>query len=155
MSETHYRLVLNFFYFLLLDEAMAISAAFKAVQKIQRKIKKRSGDQEFNAFIDEVLIKTIVDVYALYRSRKQPLQLAPPKSDWIVSRPEFLIAWKEFMRRADPLFSEMLILHFILGYKPSIIASALSLPEGTVTFRLGRGLESFAESSVIKTLAPR
>jgi DNA-directed RNA polymerase specialized sigma24 family protein len=155
MSETHYRLVLNFFYFLLLDEAMAISAAFKAVQKIQKRIKNKPSDESYSALLDKSIIKTITEVYTLYRTRKQNIQLAPPKSDWSVSRPEYLIAWKEFMRRADPLFSEVLILHYILGYTPQLIADSLGMPVGTVTFRLGRGLESLGDSSVIKSLVSR
>jgi DNA-directed RNA polymerase specialized sigma24 family protein len=154
MNEIHYRLVLNFFYFLLLDEALAISAAYKAIKKFKRLTKSKTLAAN-SIEVSDALIKTIIKIYTQYRTHKQIVNLPPPKSDWKIPKTEYMIAWKEFMRRADPLFSEMLVLHFILGFKPETIAHALDLPTGTITFRLGRGLESLAESSVIKTLAPR
>ena len=150
LNETHYRAVLNFFYFLLLDEAMALSASFRAIKKIQKKMKKKPVPD-----IDKVLISVSASVYELYRTHKQTVPSAPPKSDWKIPRQEYLIAWKEFMRRAEPQFSVALVLNYILKYKPKIIAEALELPEGTINFRLGRGLESLAQSSVIKTLVSK
>jgi DNA-directed RNA polymerase specialized sigma24 family protein len=144
LTEAHYRAVLNFFYFLLLDEGMAISAAFKTMKQVQKITAKKESPP-----VNVALIKTMCAILDKYKEKQIAGAGTPPHSDWKSSKQEYLVAWKEFMRRSELPVSVALVLRYILDYSPQLIAQALEIPEGTVYFRLGRGLESFGDSPVL------
>jgi DNA-directed RNA polymerase specialized sigma24 family protein len=76
--------------------------------------------------------------------KNHPSKGNPAKSDWKSPDTEALGSWKDYLRRSDPKSAEALVLHYILNYSVDDISKALSVPEGTIYFRLGRGLEAFA-----------
>jgi len=150
LTEAHYRAVLNFFYFLLQDEGMSISASFKTIKQIQKTISKNEY-----LLLDVVVIKTMYEVLNKYLEKHKMSAGAPPRSDWKSPKPEYLIAWKEFMRRSEMPSSIALVLRYILDYPPNVIAEALEVPIGTIYFRLGRGLESFDQNSILKAMVKK
>lgn len=142
-TEAHYRAVLNFFYFLLLDEQAAVNAAVKTIATAQKFLK---DDSQKNK--DVILIQTMVRILDKYRhkyvSKALPAGRTSIPSEWDIPKPESLVLWKEFLRRGDMDMADVLVLRYILRYPPAVIAEALNVPEGTVFFRIGRGLEFFA-----------
>ena len=140
LTEAQYHSVLNFFYFLLLDEAMALGASIKAITRIQKIMKKNPESQ-----IETVLISSVVDVFEKYQEHKEVVPTAPPpKSDWHVTKLEYLVAWKEYMRKAEPQFSVALVLRYVLGFQTDVISRAIDVPDGTIHFKFnGSAGQSF------------
>jgi hypothetical protein len=145
LTEAQYHAVLNFFYFLLLDEGLALNAAYKSVKIMQN----RMTDLRSQEKADAILISVISEVFHKYKKRHATLHsvVQPPKSDWKTPSRESVGAWKEYMRRSTDEAPETMVLHYILNFPVAVISEGLNIPEGTVYFRLGRGLEGFAQGS--------
>jgi DNA-directed RNA polymerase specialized sigma24 family protein len=150
LSEAHYRTVLNFFYFLLLDEGMALNASYKAIKRANRDLEKESGLKT-----EVILIRALHAVLKNSLAHKKAAVSTPPQSDWRISKPENALVWREYIRKADQDSSTVLVLRYILGFPSALIAEALGLPEGTVMYRLGRGLEALACSPALAVLEGR
>lgn len=144
INEAHYGAVLNFFYFLLLDEGLALNASYKTAKIAQTKLKEIPQSQSTPA-----LIAVMSDVFHKYQKRHDFLKNStqPPKSDWKVPNRDSMGAWREYMKHATDDSPETLVLRYILEYPVETIAEGLGIPEGTVYFRLGRGLETFSQVS--------
>jgi DNA-directed RNA polymerase specialized sigma24 family protein len=137
LNEAHYEAALNYFYFLLMDEGSALHSALRAVQAVQKKAKTVQGKE-----IDLILIKEMASILQKVLKKNQP-KSNPAKSDWKTPNAESLASWKDYLRRSEPESAEALVLRYILNYSVKEISKALGVPEGTIHFRLGRGLESF------------
>jgi hypothetical protein len=59
---------------------------------------------------------------------------------WVVSEALDLQAWWSFTARADQVESEAVLLSRVLGFTDSEIAAGLGVTDGTVRYRVGRGL---------------
>ena len=148
LTEAHYGAVLNFFYFLLLDEGLALNAAYKATKIAQKKLVEIEPAQA-----DRVLISVMSGLFHKYKKHHRTLHsvLQPPKSDWKTPNRDYLGAWKEYMRRSTDDSPETLVLHYVLNYPISTISKGLEIPEGTLYFRIGRGLENFSHGSFLQS----
>lgn len=151
LEDSHYASILNFFYFLLLDEGLAINASYKTAKMIQKKLKEPIEG------VDHVLISTMSEVFHKYQKRHDSLKTStqPPKSDWKIPDLDAMGAWKEFMRRATDDSPEALVLRYVLQYPVKTISEGLNIPEGTVYFRLGRGLENFSRGAYLQSLVKK
>lgn len=138
LNEAHYEAALNYFYFLLMDEGPSLHSALRAVKAVQKKQKAAQGRE-----IDQALIKEMSSILQKILKKGQPPKGNPAKSDWKAPNSEALGSWKDYLRRSEPESAEALVLRYILNYSVKDISKALSVPEGTIYFRLGRGLESF------------
>src|SRR5579884_2263702 len=104
LTEAHYAAVLNYFFFLLGDEALALNAAFKTTQRVQRKIRKTPKDP-----VDVILIREASFVLKKWRKKRNHGAGAPPKSDWKISNPDSHAAWKEFLKLQEIDTAEILV----------------------------------------------
>lgn len=148
VTETHYRALLNFYFFLLVNEGMTVAVSHRAANYVQKQLTKEPSQK-----IELLLIRTMVKFLEKYRSSRIHVGGTPPKSDWKVKNSQFVVGWKEFLRTCESQYSVILVLRYLLSYQPQIISEALDIPVGTVYFRLGRGLEAMAKSAPIQTLA--
>ncbi|MCC6277842.1 MAG: hypothetical protein IT289_08020 [Oligoflexia bacterium] len=149
LTEAHYRAALNFFYFLLLDEGLAISAADRVMRSTHRLVARTPVAKP-----DVILIGQLAKIFDSYQRRRGKIQTSPPRSDWKSSDPETLLAWKEFIqKRGREEFSVALTLHYLLGFSIEDLAEGLGVPEGTILHRLGRGLEQFSTTPFIQKKA--
>ena len=139
-TEAHYEAVLKFFYFMLLDEGLALTAALDAVKRIQKTLKK-----ERTANIELVMIQTMNSVLNSYRrSRKNYVLSTPARSQFKISNLDHLVQWKEFMKKGDDDLAVAVVLRYILGYKPELMSEGLQVPMGTVFYRIRHALETIA-----------
>jgi DNA-directed RNA polymerase specialized sigma24 family protein len=139
LNEAHYEAALNYFYFLLMDEGSSLHSALRAVKLVQKKHKAIQGKE-----IDQALIREMSLIFQKVLKKNQPPKGNPAKSDWKAPNSDALASWKDYLRRSEPESAEALVLRYILNYSIKDISKALSVPEGTIHFRLGRGLEAFA-----------
>ena len=139
IGEAHYESALNYFYFLLMDESASLQCALRTIRLFQKKLK-----QNPTLKADSLLISVMSAV--LHRAYKKQFVVtsATPKSDWKTPDADTLSSWREYLKRSEPDSAEALVLRHILGYTVKQIAEALLVPEGTIYFRMGRGLEVFA-----------
>ena len=142
LTEAHYEMALNYFYYLLMDESVAINCALKALQLYAKNNKSNIAGEN----VDEALIQVLSKVLHKRIKKKWLASGAPAKSEWKPPNSEVLAQWKEYLRHSDFDASETLVLRYVLGFPAKSIARALELPEGTIYFRISRGLEVFAGS---------
>jgi len=131
------RAALNFFYFVFLDETVALQAATTVAHRLHRKSRKaeKSGSSS-----DETLIQEVVrsaKAFAKHLHRVKPRKLP---GGWSQLPVEEMTAWREFARDADQEILMTATLHLLLGFSPSVIARSLGITEGTVFYRSGRAL---------------
>lgn len=150
VTEAQYEAVLKFFYFLLLNEATTLGVAFRTIKSIKKEVTKQPNIQ-----MDIVMISNMVENLDKYHSSRIPLVSNPSKSDWKIPKPQYLVAWREFLRNCDRQYTVVLVLRYILGYPAEIIAEGMNIPTGTVFFRLNRGLEIMAKNPALQAVARR
>jgi DNA-directed RNA polymerase specialized sigma24 family protein len=138
-SEAHYEAALNYFYFLLMDEGSSLQCALRTVRLFQKKLKRNP-----NLNVDQLLISVMSAVLHQAYKKQFVVTSSTPKSDWKTPNSDTLASWREYLKRSEPDSAEALVLRHILGYPVKVISEALSVPEGTIYFRLGRGLEVFS-----------
>ena len=144
LVEAHYRTVLNFFFFQLSDEQMAVSASVKAIRRFRSRSKGLSTEAQ-----ELLLIDSMSKVLSQLKGHRHAVLHVSPRSDWSVKRTDYLLAWREFSRKVGTEVSEILVLRYLLRYDIAQISQALGVPEGTLLYRLGRGLESFSQTPTL------
>lgn len=148
-NEAQYSSVLNFFYFLLMDEPKIIAAATKTIKNVEAHHKKHPEEK-----ISIVLIREMNRVLKKIKKRAQVGgAISSSKLNWDHKHAENLVVWKEFLRHEDPDLSEILVLRYILDFNADLISEALQLPIGTVLYRINRGLQAMTETSGLKLMA--
>lgn len=140
LGDAHFEAALNYFYFLTLDEPVAVQLAIKTIQNLKKKIKSQP-----QAKIECLLIAELSIQLRRPMHRHFLLSSSLPKKRWKIKHPEVFSKWKEYFRHGDLDFSETLVLKYILKFSVADIAQAIGTPEGTIYFRLGKGLEAFSK----------
>jgi DNA-directed RNA polymerase specialized sigma24 family protein len=140
LGDAQYEAALNYFYFLTMDESAAVNLSLKTVRQVQRKIKSDPTPK-----VNQLLIKVMAHQLRKMHSRHFLMGSTLPKSDWKISNSEIYSQWKQFLRHSDIDSSETLVLRYILKFPVDVIAQGLEIHEGTIYFRLGKGLESFSK----------
>ena len=137
LQESHYRHILNFFYFLFLDETMALQASTSAAHKLQKQARKSA---KANVSLDVELIRIVryVARHFTKNTRRQPARKL--LDAWTVPPVSAQNAWRELVRDADTEIVMTAIAHLLLGYDEATIGQAWSITEGTVLYRSGHAL---------------
>lgn len=136
LNDSEVRALALFFFFACLDETRAKEAASKAADEFERM---RRKDANLDSTIGVVSASSnIWDEYRARISRGRPRYSAD--SGWILPENVDMGHWKEFQKSApeDELVSVIWV--HILGYSEEVVARALGLTEGTLRYRVGRGL---------------
>jgi hypothetical protein len=134
------KLALNFYYFLLCDEALAIMAATRAM-KTFKKISAKLPEANKDILLVKELVRHFNKIKTKMNSSKLGGALTVAKSEWEIPKAVPFSQWKEYIKKSDGLCDDVLVLRYILNFPTNVIAEAMNVPEGTVLFRLGRGLE--------------
>lgn len=126
--------VAKYFFFTALDERVSFSASLKVLSELKAN---NWLENENRARWVEVLTKW-----------KPKLPAIPPKAwsdtpsdkGFVFPRGFDLSLWISFQSAADPIEVEAVLLSKVLGFSDSEIATGLKTTEGTVRYRVGRGL---------------
>lgn len=137
LNEEQVEKVALFFYYTFLDELKAHAATTKTLQKIQSlKIGSFTDEEFLSAFIKEtdLFIKkygaTVNTTGLSYSSGHIDI---PEGSNWG--------PWFEFRRLGNQREFLAVLYNVILKIPVHTLAASLGLPEGTIRFRIGRGLK--------------
>jgi hypothetical protein len=126
--------VAKYFYFFSLDEQITFSASLKALAEIKS-----------NDWLDLKFRSEWIAVLTKWKPRLQYLH----KKKWTgfpdekgISVPKNLDinGWNHFVNNADQVEVEAVLLSRILGFSDQEIAQGLAVSQGTVRYRVGRGL---------------
>jgi hypothetical protein len=128
-----------FFYLLTLDDKLATEATRKALELMQvRGNKKIVPSQESEV---ELMLKCCLEEWFKLRPRlhKDQTQVTTTTA---LRWPEHLDLnpWKEFQKRApEPELIAVACVH-VLGFSEATLARCLNLTDGTIRYRIGKGL---------------
>lgn len=139
VTSAHAKLALNFFFLLLSDEPLAITAASQAIHGYKKKleIEKNSGE----ALLISEMLKTLAKIKSKAKYKQVVGSHSLPSSEWKVPQPQSLSRWKEYLHKSDGQSEVVLVLRYVLDVPVKVISEAMRIPEGTVMYRIGRGLE--------------
>lgn len=150
MSEPLTHKFSMFFFWAFLDDKMAIENSSKAYELFKNK--KTESPVEIIRVLHKVWIKESPG-YVRSKSRINS------SSGWVFKKQINFAPWGQFLKSASPDEIEVTIFAQILNFKIEEIAAGLSLPEGTIRYRLGKALrklgaaiEGFENSSEIRGL---
>lgn len=136
MGDSEVRAFALFFFFACLDEYRAKDAASKAADEYERLLRR---DSSLDPAVGVVLASS--KIWGQYRSR---ISRGRPQfssdSGWLLPDQVDLGHWKEFQKSApeDELLAVIWV--HLLGYSEARVSQALGLTEGTLRYRVGRGL---------------
>ena len=135
LDESVLRAVSLYFYLSLPDEKRAHSASISAINKIQK-----LPSSTNRAMIVNILHR-IRPKAMRFRVRFWPFKKG--EVTWVMPNPKLdLQIWRNFTQRAVAEESEAVLFSRILGFTDSEIAAGLNVSEGTVRYRVGRGLRT-------------
>lgn len=142
VTSAHAKLALNFFFLLLTDEPLAITAASQAIDGFRKKleIEKNTGE----ALLISEMLKTLEKIKSKSKYKQVVGSHSLPSSEWKVPHPQSLSRWKEYLHKSDGQSEIVLVLRYALDVPVKVISDAMKIPEGTVMYRIGRGLELLA-----------
>ena len=122
-----------FFYFMFLDEVKAQNATIRAIRKIRRLA---DSDGVKPGTVVEVAHSEATRSFRGARATGLAVSsghiLLPKNSDWG--------PWFEFRKLSDFKEFEAVLLHQVLGFSAEEIAEGLTVPVGTIRYRVGHGL---------------
>ncbi|MFN7727681.1 MAG: RNA polymerase sigma factor [Bdellovibrio sp.] len=136
MGDSEVRALALFFFFASLDEYRAKETASKAADEYERILKK---DPKIDPAVGVILAS-----YKVWIQFKSKIPRGRPQfsneSGWLFVDKIDLGHWKEFQKTAPEDELLALIWVHILGFSEEQVSRALGLTEGTLRYRVGRGL---------------
>lgn len=150
MDSTEIQKIALFFFYSILDEKRTIEAASQAYSFYMSLSKK-----EPHLAKNIILIKSLSKVWEsiktrIYRGRPQ----FSYEAGWSFFKDTDLGPWIEFQKKASDELLMAVIYSHILKFTDAEISQALELTEGTVRYRVGRGLSYLGSMIDPKTQIP-
>ena len=136
MGDSEVRALALFFFFASLDEYRAKETASKAADEYERLLKK---DPKLDPAVGVILAS-----FKIWNQFKSKISRGRPQfsneSGWLFPERVDLGHWKEFQKTApeDELLAVIWV--HLLGFSEEQVSKALGLTEGTLRYRVGRGL---------------
>lgn len=126
--------VAKYFFFLCFDERLSFSAGLSVLNDL--KVRNRLDIEHRSHWVQALhLMKP-----KLTRVRPRNWSETPTQQGFILPGDFDLSAWVSYMNAADPDEVEALLFSRILAFSDREIAQGLGVTEGTVRYRVGRGL---------------
>lgn len=139
MNEAQIRSVALFFFYTFLDKDLALRATVEALRLIEKRIKGRGISDSRNP----ILVYSTFKIWKKY-SKKKNLKLQNSEftaEGWIVPGDLKMETWRQFVKEAESSLSLAVIWSKLLGFADKDIAEGLGQTEGSVRYRVGKGLK--------------
>jgi hypothetical protein len=130
-----------FFFLLTFNDRIATDATVKIIEVIKNRSSRRTGASSVEDTNLECMIECCMEHWQTLHTRfsKEKVQIVSSK---LLQWPEHidLNPWKEFQKRAPE--NELIAVTWVhvLGIPEQILARALKVSEGTIRYRVGKGL---------------
>jgi hypothetical protein len=139
MKEAQIRSVALFFFYTFLDKNLALKAAFEALRLFEKRIKERDPMAPQNP----VLVYCTYKIWKKY-SKKRNLKTEdfPLTSEgWIIPDGIKMEPWRQFAKDTDPQIYLAVIWSQLLQFTDKDISEGLGIAEGSIRYRVGKGLK--------------
>lgn len=141
MTDEMYSQSALFFFLLTLDDRVATDATIKAIELIRLRLTAKGVHAENPQIAMEIMVRGCLECWTLVRFRFQKEQIKIVNSKALIWPHHIdLSPWKEFQKRAGENDLIAVALVHVLGVPENIVASCLNVSEGTIRYRVGRGL---------------
>ncbi len=139
MKEAQIRSVALFFFYTFLDKSLALKASIEALSLYSKRLKKR----ESHGPTEPLLVYATYKVWKKYSKKRniktKDFELAA--EGWIIPEGIKLEPWREFVKDIDPQLYLAVIWSQLLQFSDKDISEGLGVTEGSVRYRVGRGLK--------------
>jgi RNA polymerase sigma-70 factor, ECF subfamily len=128
---------------ILRDRELARDAVQEALLAGWRNLPGLRDPERFDAWLHRLLVRACIDVLRRRRSRPVEVELTairPPSDGDVASELADRELVDEALRRLDPTWRAVVVLHFFLGMPLPEAAAVLGIPLGTAKSRLHRSL---------------
>ncbi len=135
-----------FYYLAFLEDQKAVASALEAFRKYQAQIKKNKYEAT-----DILFVRISYEIWKKFKSRVvrgNPTEIKKYGLGSSISHQISLSPWRDFIKKNKDSDLQRLILVWTLVLKipESSVIEALKITQGTLRFRLGRGLIGLGES---------
>ncbi len=142
MTDRDVHLISAFFFYVFLDEDMAVRASHRAFPVINKKIKKNKLEK------DSVFVTTTFSLWNSYRKHlDQKIKIREEKMTSFSLSTVYLEKWISFREKAAEDEFLAVIWNKVLGISEKDISLGLGVGLGTVRYRVGRGLSLLGEQA--------
>jgi len=128
---------------ILRDRGLAGDAVQEAFIRAWRNLPGLRDPDRFDAWLHRLLVRSCIDALRRRRSRPVEVELQPLDSPLIADFASDVVERElidDALRRLDPTWRAVVVLHFFLGMSLPEAASILGIPLGTAKSRLHRSL---------------
>lgn len=139
MTAAQIKSVALFFYFALLDEEMAEKSARQIIEKARQRLKGMRENESIDSLI--VIIHETNQLWLKIQDFRHQAKISThSKSNFLLPPGTSFGAWRQFHKEASAEDLAAVIWSKVVGAEESKIAQGLGLSEGTVRYRVGKGL---------------
>lgn len=139
MKEAQIRSVALFFFYAFLDKSLAMKASVEALSLYNKRFKKR----ETHGPTEPLLVYSTYKVWKKY-SKKRNIKAKDFKlsaEGWILPEGLKMEPWRELIKNTDPQLYLAVIWSQLLQVSDKDISEGLGVTEGSVRYRVGKGLK--------------
>ncbi|MES2769398.1 MAG: hypothetical protein V4596_09650 [Bdellovibrionota bacterium] len=143
MKEAQIRSVALFFFYTFLDKSLALKASVEALGLYDKRLKRR----ETHGPTEPLLVYSTYKVWKKY-SKKRNIKATDfdlLAEGWIIPPTLKLEPWREFVKDIDPQLYLAVIWSQLLNFSDKDISEGLGVTEGSIRYRVGKGLKILGE----------
>lgn len=144
MKEAQIKSVALFFFYTFLDKSLALKATVEALGLYDKRMKRREG----HGTSEPLLVYSTYKVWKKYSKKRnikaKDLELAA--EGWIIPQGLKLEPWREFVKDQDPQLYLAVAWSQLLGFTDKDISEGLGVTEGSIRYRVGKGLKLLGQT---------
>lgn len=144
MKEAQIKSVALFFFYTFLDKSLALKATVEALGLYDKRMKRR----ETHGPSEPLLVYSTYKVWKKYSKKTniktKDFELAA--EGWIIPQGLKLEPWREFVKDQDPLLYLAVAWSQLLGFSDKDISEGLGVTEGSIRYRIGKGLKLLGQT---------
>lgn len=144
MKEAQIESVALFFFYTFLDKSLALKASVEALNLYEKKMKKAGN----NIPTESILVFATHKIWKKYFKKRniKSKDFNLLAEGWIVPDGLRLEAWREFVKEVDPQLYLAVIWSQLLQFSDKGISDGLGVTEGSIRYRIGKGLKILGDT---------
>lgn len=139
MKEAQIKSVALFFFYTFLDKSLALKASVEALDLYDKRLKRR----ETHGPTEPLLVYSTYKVWKKYSKKRntkaKDFELAA--EGWIIPPSLKMEPWREFVKDQDPQLYLAVAWSHLLNFTDKDISEGLGVTEGSIRYRVGKGLK--------------
>lgn len=139
MKEAQIRSVALFFFYAFLDKSLAMKASVEALSLYDKRLKRR----ETHGPTEPLLVYSTYKVWKKHSKKRntKSKDFELSAEGWILPQGLKMEPWREFIKDIDPQLYLAVIWSQLLQVSDKDISEGLGVTEGSIRYRVGKGLK--------------